>query len=295
MSRDGCSDAAGVEQLAGREGPKSGPMQMKVRQQLYGQKLRGRFIKIRAELRRGIADRDIFDLEDGSEPASGGGEQLADSFDPESLTPAGYDPSDPARNHRRFMRWLHRQQQRGILDLVSREDNLYVRDAALDGARWANARLREAGVSLPDPGGAIVGAFAQPIPANTLRLLYQRNYDLLEGLTADVSRQVSETLTRGFAQGHGPERIARDISDRIDSVGLHRATLIARHETMYAANQASLHQFREANVAQVDVLGSDPCEDCAPLVAGGPYPIDDIPKGGPPFHPQCCGAVVPVI
>lgn len=266
-------------------------MNEKVRQQKYGRALRGRFIRIRAEMRRGIVERDIFGLETSASSVVRR-EQLAPDFDPADLTPVDFDPGDDARNHDRFMAWLRRQQRQGVLELVSRDGNLYVRNAAADGVRWANARLREQGFNVTDGVEATLDA---PQNANTLRLLYQRNYELLEGLTSDVASQVSEELTRGLAQGLGTDDIARNIADRINSVGLHRSTLIARNEVMYASNQMALNRYRDFGVERVEILGSDPCPQCLPHV-GQTYAVDDPPSFGfPPYHPQCVCTVSPVV
>ena len=46
--------------------------------------------------------------------------------------------------------------------------------------------------------------------------------------------------------------------------------------------------FKQYGVQMVDVVnGPNPCDDCQDIADNGPYPIDDIPDGGPPFHPNC--------
>lgn len=286
------SHAHSHEQLARRSPPGSGPIGLKTLKRRYAQRLRGAWIKIRAEMRRGIVDRDIFGLSDDATPFTAT-EQLASDFDPADLTPSTYDPTDDARNHRQFMQWLRRQQRRGVLEIVSRDNNVYVRRAAERGLRWAEARLRDTGASVDR--ASLEATFRAPVDGSTLRLLYQRNYDLLEGITSDVSNQISEELTRGLAQGHDPNAIARTIADRIDSVALHRSTLLARNELQYAANQASLRRYRSFGVGEVEVIGHNPCEQCERYV-GNTYPIDDPPAAGfPPYHPQCRCSTLPVI
>lgn len=285
---------AHTEQLADRSESDPPNLPVKTLERQYGQRLRGRFIKIRAAMRRGIVEFDVFGLDrDDSPPVGSRTEQLADEWDPRELTPAEYSPNDPARNHDRFMAWLRREQERGVVNLVSRNNNLYVRNAANRGVRYAEARLRALG--RPVDSAELEEVFNAPTNANSLRLLFQRNYELLDGLTSDVSRQVSEVLSRGFAQGQGTAEIARGIADRIDSVGLNRAELISRHEIQYAANQAAQLRYRQHGVQTVRAIGTNPCSECAGHIASNPYPLNDLPGGGPPWHPRCRCTIVPVL
>ena len=281
------------EQLARRSPPGSGAIGLKTLKQRYGQRLRGAWIKIRAEMRRGIVDRDIFGLTDEPSRRLTDAEQLADDFDPDDLTPSGYHPADDARNHRQFMAWLREQQRRGVLEIISRDNNVYVRRAVDRGIRWAEARMREEGLSVDH--ASVDATFRAPISGSTLRLLYQRNYELLDGITSDVSNQISEELTRGLAQGLAPNEVARNIADRIDSVGLHRATLLSRNEIQYAANQASLRRYQSEGIGRVEIIGHNPCPECEPHV-GETYVIDDPPSFGfPPYHPQCRCSTLPIL
>lgn len=278
------------EQLASTwDAPKSGPAQMSTRQRKYGQKLRGRFGAIAAEIRRGIIERDIFGLKESS-----GTERLASDFNPDDLTPSGFRFGDDARNHRMFMAWLREQERQGVLSAISRGDNVYVRRAADDGVRWADQQLRKKGFDVPTSGPDVNVTFNAPVNANKLRLLYERNFDLLEGITTDVAKEISRTLSEGLSQGQNPRTIARTLTGRIDSVGKYRATVMARHEIMYAHNEFAKDRFQRFDVERVKILGSSPCPVCQPYV-DNIYPLDDLPQGGPPFHPQCVGSLSPVV
>jgi SPP1 gp7 family putative phage head morphogenesis protein len=278
---------------------------MQTRQAEYARKLRGRFGAINAEQRRGIVDRGIFDDVDGTAAAA---EQLASDWRADELTAEKFQYDDPAAATERFMEWLERQHEAGVLDVIERNDNVYIRRALSDGDRWALARLREAGDqgarsldSLPPQAFEITvrgdAQFAQPsfnvpMPASTARLLFNRNYRLLEGITTDVETEMQRILSEGLVAGESPNKIARSLSGVLNGEAKNRATLTARHEIMYAHNTGAKERFRARGVADVEVLGSDPCPLCEPYV-GETYPIDDLPQGGPPFHPQCVGTIVP--
>ena len=253
----------------------------------------------RAEARRGLGVWGLFD------DVTNSSEQLAPAFDPDDLTPEDFRFDDEDQAHDRFMAWLRNQQEKGTLSVISRGDNIYVRRALSDGDRWAIARLREAGYDIAVTAtsteayapqqlasGAVGTTFNGAVPASTVRLLFQRNYDLLEGITSDTSNQSGRVLSEGLADGENPTVIARNIADRIDSVGRHRATLLARHEVMYAHNKSAEHRYRQQGVERVKILGNGPCVQCQPYV-GNTYPLDNLPQGGPPFHPQCVGTIAP--
>lgn len=260
-----------VEQLAAK-GPKSGHARMKTRQAEYESALRAPFAAISAEIRRGVGDRDIF----------AAGEQLAD-FSPDDLNPRDFRYLDPPQQHERFMTWLRRQQDKGVLTVIDRNGNPYVRDATHDGVRYAQRKLREAGVDV-DMGTA--QAFDQVVDARQLNLLYSRNFELLEGITADVSKEISRELTDGFAQGKNPREIARSLTGRIDSIGKTRAEHLARYEIMNSHNIGSISRYDSAGVEKVDILTSKPCPQCSEIAANNPHTLQEA-RGLVPAHPSC--------
>jgi hypothetical protein len=291
---------------------KSGRADMATRQLQYARALRAPYIAIRAELRRGIVDRGIFDGVVGAQPdapSSATSEQLAPSFDADDLTPDEFRFDDPAGADERFMNWLRRQQTRGVLGTITRGDNIYIRRALSDGDRFALARLRENNISvqgnaLPAEAFRIRTAgsqaayaameFNRPLPASTVKLLFDRNFDQLEDITTDTAGQINRVLSEGLISGQNPRDIAEDLADRIDAVGYHRSTLLARHEILYAHNESSLARYGQQGVEKVDVLTSDPCEQCAAYAAGAPYPVAEA-RGGLPQHPRCVCCYSPVV
>lgn len=283
---------AHAEQHA-RKGPKSGPSRQQTRQANYGQKLRGRFAKISAEAKRGIIERDIFSLQQSTRAdVPGLSEQQAD-WNPDELTPGRFRYDDPAQNHREFMTWLRRQHRRGVLSVISTDENVYVKRAAQDGTKWANARLREAGYVVNEGQVGVGATFNQSLDAKQLRLLYERNYELLEGITSDTSSNISRALSRGLGQGKNPTEIGREIAGFLgDAKG--RATTFARHEVMYAHAKASLDRYETFGVEQLKVLTSAPCEQCEALASGGPYTPGEA-TGSLPQHPNCVCAWAPVV
>ena len=292
-------------------------------QRQYAQKLRGRFEDIRAEIRQGVGERDALGLdEDGSalditevlgatletfreayyeylgeeryDAARTLIEQFAD-FDPVDLSPRDFEFTRDAEKHEAFMRWLRTQQDDGVLDVISRGDNQYVRAAYERGWENANTWLDD------DPIEDDVGlALNRPVHADKLSLLYERNFEALQGITDDVAREISRELAEGMAEGVGPEETARRLADRVDKIGRTRATNLARTETMYAHNEATLTTYERISdemevevLSEVSTAGDDNvCEICDPQ-DGRQFSIDDARSDGPPFHPQCRCVLMP--
>lgn len=246
--------------------------------QNYGSRLRGVVREVMTALREGVVERDIFGLK--------GGDALA-------AAPPLLDALSPAEQVRRFMDWLRRQLA-ALLNTVSRDRNSYIRAAYAAGIRWAHARLRESGftVSIDD----IDRILQMPDHRQTLRLLFARNYRAVTGVIDAVSKQVARELTDGLAANWSPKKLARKLLDRLDKIGLTRLTTLSQTEILHAHNEAALERYRDLGIEEVAIANNSPCERiCKPIVENGPYPIDDIPKGGPPFHPNCQGSLaIPV-
>lgn len=246
----------------------------------YGSRLRAEFREIMAAIREGVVERDIFGLRD--------------SADALAKPPPSFEFTTDATKVEGFMEWLRQQQRSGLLNVIHRDGNVYIKNAYSAGVRWAHARLREQGVTVPIDD--IDRIFNMPVHRSTLQMLFTRNYEALKGITTAVSRQIARTLTSGFAQGWGPKKMARKLNERIDAIGLTRATVLARTETLHAHNSAAKRRYLDMGVETVGIVNHDPCEEiCQPIVENGPYPINDIPDGGPPLHPNCMGSLYPVV
>lgn len=296
-------------------------------QRKYAQKLRGRFATIATEVRAGVRDRDVLGLEgdDGegttvadllaADPIPDSvrdelvellaaerydavdelAEQLADDFDPDDLVGRDFDFSTLSRKHREFMSWLRAQQEAGVLEVVGRDDNPYVRSAYERGWKNAGRWMDE------DPVDAdVASALQRPVHRDKLQLLYSRNFEALSGITEDVSREISRELAEGLAEGVHPDEMATRITGRIDAIGKTRATTLARTETMYAHNEATISTYEDVLgdvetevVAEVSTAAdAHVCEICTPW-EGETLSLEDARKEGPPFHPRCRCIVVP--
>ncbi|MDL0127080.1 phage head morphogenesis protein [Halobacterium salinarum] len=330
--------AAGAEQLQDTEhahptksggGHANDPSKTTTVQRKYAQRLRGRFANIRAEIRRGIADRDVLGLQDdddgegtsladllaaddvpddvrerfvellATQEYSAAGnlvEQLASDFDPEDLVTRDFEFDQLARKHEEFMSWLRTQQEAGVLDVISRDGNTYVRSAYERGIRNANNWM-----DADDVDEDVAAALRQPIHQDRLSLLYERNFEALQGITQDVSREISRELAEGLAEGVNPDEMARRLTGRVDAIGRTRATTLARTEILYSHNEATISQYERVLGSDIDVeiqaevsTAGDRhvCDICGPW-DGRTLPLDEARSDGPPFHPRCRCVVRP--
>jgi SPP1 gp7 family putative phage head morphogenesis protein len=143
-------------------------------------------------------------------------------------------------------------------------------------------------------------ALQRPVHQNKLQLLYSRNFEALQGITEDVSREISRELAEGLAEGVHPDEMATRITGRIDAIGKTRATTLARTETMYAHNEATISTYENVLgdieveiVAEVMTAGDQHvCDQCSPW-HGETMSLSDARREGPPFHPRCRCIVVP--
>jgi SPP1 gp7 family putative phage head morphogenesis protein len=208
-----------------------------------------------------------------------------------------------------FMAWLKRQEREGILTVtegtpVSTAGRLawtskYVQHAYTVGVQNGAQEIRRGGVDVTDRW--VDSAFARPIHADRIGLLYTRTYSDLEGITQSMDRRISRVLADGIAAGDHPRLLASRMTDVVDKIGIVRVRTLARTETIAAHHQAQINAYREAGVEGVTVLaewstaGDDRvCPECEAL-QGKVYSLDQI-EGMIPVHPNCrCTALPKVI
>lgn len=208
-----------------------------------------------------------------------------------------------------FMAWLDEQERRGVLE-ITRVDgrdvvahngwqNTYVRSAYRRGMEKGEWAMESAGIDVP--GQTVDSLFRSPQHADALGLLYTRAFRELDGVTGAMDQNISRTLAEGLSQGWNPNKTAREINNRIGAIGLHRGRLIARTETIRAANEAALNRYQDLQgriagvtaVVEFSTAGDDRvCPECAAL-DGAIYDLEDA-RGVIPVHPNCRCLWLPV-
>lgn len=203
-----------------------GPRNIKTATKRFEQRLRGVLSRVNAAIRQGIIEDDIFGLE-------------VEALEPDE--PESYKFRTDRAKIGGFLRWLSNQLQSEYLSVVGPEENEYIRKAYSEGLRQATRDLREQGVDVPGTDG-LLETFTH---RKALQDLYTRTYEDLRGVTRDMAQGVRDELSEGLINGENPKKVAKRITDRIDSIGKHRSTLIARTEMMNAVSDGQLNRLRE--------------------------------------------------
>lgn len=212
-----------------RDETSHGPTKTKTVMTRFEQRLRGVLGRINARIREALIDRDIFGMQTDT----------LEVDDP----PALQERSNP-RKIAEFVAWLREQLDSEFLTVVSAGENQYIRKAFVMGVGLGTRQLQDADVDLDSVDvDEIVesGRFDRG-----LQTLFTRTLENLKSLTDDIVESVREELLTGFQEGRNPREIARNITDRVDKVGKHRATLIARTEIINAHTEGSLQRYEQA-------------------------------------------------
>lgn len=220
---------------------------------------------------------------------------------------ATYDYPQAEEKVNKFMRWLRRAENRGILEISEgtstrsgskRWSDIYIKSAYQKGLAQAYGNIRAAGVDVAD--SYVDRAFFRPIHADRAGLIYTRAYNDLEGITTSIDSRLSGVLAQGIIEGRGVVSIAKDIRDNISGIGITRSRMLARTEVIRAHSEATLNSYEEAQIEGVDVESefstsqdNKVCPKCSEL-EGRTYTLEEA-RGVIPVHPNCRCAWLPVV
>jgi len=199
-------------------------------QKRFAQRLRGVLSRINARIRDAIQDG-LFDFDD---------EALVDD-PPDEI----FEFETDERRIRGLLRWLRSQLDNDFLEVVGPDRNQFIRAAYAAGLR--NAQNQLAGLDVSFERRDADDLLSVPIHKSALQTLFTRTFENLQSVRDDVAQGVRDELVTGFTEGKGPNEIARNISGRINSIGKHRSTMIARSEVINAHSEATLNRVEELN------------------------------------------------
>jgi SPP1 gp7 family putative phage head morphogenesis protein len=157
--------------------------------------------------------------------------------------------------------------------------------ACATGAQKASLFLKQGGISAP-PGLTYMDT-------NLVALIQQRNYAALDGITQEMGKKIANVLTDDIIKGIGADQMARDINAVVE-IGIDRAKVLARTETMYAYNTVATERYKKFGISEVEWLATEDertCDECGPL-DGKRFPIGEMDC---PLHVQCRCVTLPVI
>lgn len=220
----------------------------------------------------------------------------ADDIDARESFPFGTTTSKQIAFREQLRQWL----EEGVLEPVGEQSTTgehytaeYVRRSYAKGVEWADQRMTEQGLDPIDTGDMQL-VFNRPIHRDQLEALYTRDFTNLQDITTDVDESLSRLLTEGLRDGWNPNRMAARMTEEIRDIERTRARVLARTEVMHSHNRAAEARYRERGVSRVEIIATEPCELCDPF-DGKQYPLDEMPLGGPPFHPNCRCSTLPVL
>lgn len=251
----------------------------------YESEMIRRFSKLKSLITETIVGNDAFQLKTMAEAAT------------------AFEFTETSAKVEAFMAWLRGVQDTEILEVterVGREivahsewQNIYVRRSYEKGIVFAQRKLREQGIDVLEE--ELRAIFNRPIHADSLGMMYTRNFTELNGITEAMDQQISRELIDGLSQGKNPKEIARLINKRVDKIGITRARTLARTEVNRTQNEASLNRYTDYGVKKVELLvGPGPCPSGVCEAAAGVYKVEDA-HGIVPIHPNCTCTFAPVV
>ncbi len=217
--------------------------------------------------------------------------------------------TDPAGKTEDFLAWLNDALDDEVLEITrgpagritsnSRWQDRYVRSTYSKGLDHAENAMRRAGISFDSRTAQDL--FNAPIHADSLALLYTRQFTDLQGITQATSGQISRVLTEGLARGQGPRETARNMRTVISNIGVTRSRTLARTETIRVHAESTLNRYLDAGIRDVTVLAEfltaqddRVCPDCNALETGDAVDIESA-RGVIPVHANCRCVWLPVV
>lgn len=209
-----------------------------------------------------------------------------------------------------FIDWLVDQHNAGLLSTTDRDAaprrtahwaGPYVRQAYAQGVRRARQELERRGVRQTDGGDApgeeaaaaagVAALLLLPVHADGLDTQWGRTWAELRNVVETVETQVRRVLTDGLGRSDDRRDLTGAVNDRVDTVGVHRARLIARTETVRAHAEAQLSEMERQGVDEVGAevefrtaRDSRVCPICREL-EGATFGVDEA-RGIIPVHPN---------
>lgn len=183
--------------------------------------------------------------------------------------------------------------------------NEYILQGYAKGAGRAYQDVKNAGQWNKEQGAFYSGtkeeflrsSFAQPAQREKVKLLTSRVFTDLKGITDTMSQQLVRTLADGLVTGMGPRQLAKELSDRVDKIGITRANAMARTEIIRAHAEGQLDAFKNMGVEEIGVAvewstaGFNVCPKCQAL-QGIVLKVDEA-HGMIPRHPNCKCSFIP--
>jgi SPP1 gp7 family putative phage head morphogenesis protein len=182
----------------------------------------------------------------------------------------------------------------------------YIRDSYMKGAgrMWTDTKHKAAKWG-PGEGQFYRGtkedflrsSFGRPVAVAKVKLLAERTYTDIVGVTEQLGTKLSRALADGLIQGKNPRAIADESLDFLDAYE-NQAETVARTEIIRSHAEGQLDALEEMGIDEVGVMvewstagDGRVCELCEPL-EGVVLKIEEA-RGLIPRHPNCRCAHIP--
>jgi SPP1 gp7 family putative phage head morphogenesis protein len=165
-----------------------------------------------------------------------------------SDTPTGYVYQSVPGNVARFDKWLDSLINKEILEPSVQLPNKWlsrVLGTAYDkGSRASRSSIAKQLAS--SKNGLLPNhPFSNPAHIERAKLVYQRAFNDMEGVTSTMKTQMRRILSDGIMRGQNPNEIGDLMADRINKIGKVRGRLIARTEIIRAHQEAAMEEARQ--------------------------------------------------
>jgi SPP1 gp7 family putative phage head morphogenesis protein len=179
--------------------------------------------------------------------------------------------------------------------------------AFLKGLRRGKTELARAGWQVQQyPANATASSMLQSASTRSrLSYIEKRSFLGLKNITSATDTALRRILGEALLEGVDPRTVARRITEAIDSIGRHRAMLLARTEMIAAHHSATIATYRDAGVLGVRLLAEwltagdgRVCPLCVERASRnngmgpGIYTLDQV-ETMIPVHPDCRCVALP--
>lgn len=182
-------------------------------------------------------------------------------------------------NITRFAAEMALLMQTGVYDPAALFVVSYAEKSYMKGLIFSMFSLKRVGV---ESSGQML-----PVDWRAVDALKVRNLTALKGITDDTNKAIIREITTGMQKGEGYKALAKRLRDQVDGIGKVRSVVMARTETSFAFNDATLIRYRQYGITKTEWLtGQDErvCDICGPR-HGRVYDIGNVPDC--PAHAQC--------
>jgi SPP1 gp7 family putative phage head morphogenesis protein len=144
-----------------------------------------------------------------------------------------------------------------------------------------------------EPETSLAVSFDLPVDQRVIDTLVERNNSSLKGVTDAMNQKITMELSDSILKGESISQMTKRITGVVEDVGIVRAQMIARTETMKAVNEGTKRRYQEIGIEKMDWLTALDERTC-PICRKYDGKITPSQTDGvfPPAHPNCRCAVV---